>query len=737
MLRNRLFGEWLLLCVGACLLAVWSIHSGITDRIDTRLLDSSAALIGAEPSPDIAIARIDEASLEALGAWPWPRRTHALLIDRLTEAGAKQIVYDVLFMEPTNPEDDARLAGAIERAGNVVLPHTFGVVSDAGDVGAQYPLPMFAERASALGHVSATADADGVLRRFALELGDQEETYPLLTVAAFRALGEVDDPSAIAREAGQSNWPIVPFVEPGAFATIPVSQVVDGTILDGSLSGKVVLVGATAQGMGDRYPVAAGAVTLMPGVEAQANLLNTLMNGAFVREAGLSWTVALTCLVILLQFLAFWQMQPKAHLLATIILFVAVLCIAIAAVPLGLIWVAPATALTALILAYPLWSWRRLTSVSNFLEVQALKLGEHSDAEAGASGFDVIARQVGRMRSLVQNVNSSFEFLGQIIEAAPDPILVVKRDGAIDMWNSKAAQLFPDWELSDGPTFAELFATERVSVDHGANEVSTADGRTFLMARGALIGGDEGDNTSGDIAPDGAVIALRDISQIRRQETERREMLEFLSHDMRTPQVAIVGLTQKAAGSINEDHRLQRIQVQAERTLKLADDFVQLARLEESDLVFEETDLVSLIQESCDRAFVAARKNGITIDQPDLEDPIFASVEASLIARLLDNLIGNAIKFSPKGSVVAIHVAPAEDGKVVLEVSDNGPGLSPERQADPFARFGAHDNRAGPSVGLGLTFVQRAVLKHRGHIDVESDPESGTKFRIVLPEFQI
>ena len=727
MLRNRLFLEWLGLFGIACLFAVGALYAGLTDRIDTRILDASTAMARPDPSSDIVIVAIDDASLNELGSWPWPRAVHAQLVDNLRQRGVKQIIYDVLFLERTNEEDDGRLAASISQAGNVILPFTFGNISDEGEVGPVYPIKPLADAAQTMGHVSANPDPDGVLRRFALQTQDGPIRYTHMSLAAVEAARDGD-----AKITDKEPWPIVPFNPPGSFVTAPASTIVNNSDASGALEGKIVLVGATAQGMGDRHVVSADGVTQMPGVEAQANLITAIRSDSFVSELDQRSVAALTCFVLLIQFICFWKLPPRTTLLASIALLVVIAAAPVLAVPLGHIWIAPGTAIVVLILAYPLWSWRRLTAVSSFLEAEAQALSQSTEPVDGTDGFDVVARQVGRMKNLVRNVSSSFAFLRQIIEAAPDPILVLKKNGVVDMWNEKAASLFPATDLSEDVHFPELFMNSDIAIDRSVGEVTTTDGRTFLMAKGSF----DAELGAGEGGEEGEVIALRDISKIRRQENERREMLEFLSHDMRTPQVAIVGLAQKRAGSINNDDRLARIQVQAERTLKLADDFVQLARLEEADLAFEDTELVSLIQESCDRAFAIARKEGVTIDQPDLEEPVFAEVEASLIARLLDNLIGNAIKFSPKGSTVLIRAAVSGDNTVTLEVADNGPGFPPERQNDPFARFGAHNTKAGPSVGLGLAFVQRAVLKHRGKINVSSSAEGGTRFLITLPERQ-
>ena len=83
---------------------------------------------------------------------------------------------------------------------------------------------------------------------------------------------------------------------------------------------------------------------------------------------------------------------------------------------------------------------------------------------------------------------------------------------------------------------------------------------------------------------------------------------------------------------------------------------------------------------------------------------------------------------------MTLSIEDKDDDTILIIVSDEGPGLPEERLADPFARFGAHETKAGPSAGLGLTFVQRTVQKHNGTIEVTSCPEKGTTFSIELPK---
>lgn len=718
MVVRRLLVEWIILLCCGIALAFFLARGEVTNRFDAQLLDRAAALAREPASEEIVIVAIDDASLAELGAWPWPRDLHARLLDRLAAAGSDMVLLDILFIEPTTAQADTALADAIARNGKVVLPFSFVPRPNAlsGTV-PEYPLPALVRAAAGLGHVAIAPDADGVLRRFDMQRESDGERYPHFVFTALQGHTHADA-GAIAR-------PVISFHPVGSYSRIGAADVIAGRVPDGFLRGKSVVVGATAQGMGDRYAVGARQVDIMPGVETQANLLDAGLHGGLVRDLPPFWSGLLAALALLVQFLAFWRLSPRAGLVATFAIALAVAGGVVLLVPLAGLWVAPGAAVLLVLLAYPFWSWRRLTSVSAYLEEEAAFLRPEGRERAQVEGFDRIARQVARMRALVSHVSEGFALMETVIEAAPDAILVRDSAGLVVMANRRAQGLFPGWREGSPEPLAELLADAVAHFDRDRGEIAFPDGRTFLVAQADFEV--EKSHEGGDI------LALREITDTRRREEEKREMLEFLSHDMRTPQVAIIGLSKRIAKEGAQEGLADRVRLQAERTLKLADDFVQIARLEEAELALEEGDLAALVDEACDRAYAAARAKRIRFDSHLPEEPLYAPIDASLIARMIDNLLGNAIKFSPEASTIRIALQSAPTCGALLTIADEGPGLPPERHADPFARFGAHEGRAGPSVGLGLTFVKRVVDKHGGTISVHSASEGGTRFEVELP----
>ena len=720
--QRRLAREWLVLLLASALLAALAVRGEFTRKLDWSLLDFAAALTGPEPGADVAIVGIDERSLARIGEWPWPRMIHARLIDNLHKAGATVVLYDVLFVEPGDPQGDAMLAAALARHGKVVLPYSF-IQADNREAGIvpEYPLPALRDAAGATGHIGVTPDSDGAVRRFTLAARSDGQTYPHFVPAALALADGTQPDMAIPRD---GLWPVVPFAPPGSYPVIPAYAVVDGTVPAGLLKGRTVIVGATAAGMGDRHAVPSGRIALMNGVEMQANLLDALRSGSLIRELAPHWAVVLAALALLVQFAGFWKLSPRAGLMLSVALLAGVSAGCIALVPGAQVWIAPGPALLVVALAYPLWSWRRLTVVSAYLEDEAERLVTTTGHTAPADGFDLVARQVNRLGLLVGEVSNALAFVRSTIEASPDAILVLDEQNVVILANRAAGRLFSENPDPVGLSLADLYLDQGAATDNDSAEIALRDGRAFLFASAPLAGQPGQGKAS-------RILAFRDITEMRRRQRENDELIEFLSHDMRSPQVAIMALAAELGADNAELAR--RIRSQAQLTLGLADGFVELARVREAGARFEHHDLAFLLHEAIDQSYALAAGKAITVERDIPDDPVFADIDPAQIARMAANLIGNAVKYTQAGGQVVVRLALPVAGEAQISVADNGPGLPAERQRDPFTRFGSRSNADGPSAGLGLAFVKRVVDAHHGRIAVHANPGGGTVFEISLP----
>ncbi|NJS14338.1 MAG: CHASE2 domain-containing protein [Sphingopyxis sp.] len=259
------------------------------DGVTERWLQDTRDLINSKPaSGDIHIVEIDAKSLAKLNRWPWPRRHHAKLIDRLAAAGAEQIVFDVDFSSQSADAEDRALAAAIARApGKVVLP-TFRQPATNGDSAVEVenlPLAMLREHAF-LGSVNVRADRGGQINNY--PYGSITAATPRPSIGALLAntSGPVDQSFALDHSIDVATIPRHSFID-----------IVEGRFDPKAIKGKRMLVGATAIEIGDRYATARFSV--VPGVVIQALAAETLLANAAIPDFG-AWPLLIIAVAIVL-----------------------------------------------------------------------------------------------------------------------------------------------------------------------------------------------------------------------------------------------------------------------------------------------------------------------------------------------------------------------------------------------------------------------------------------------------
>lgn len=282
--------------------SVLLLASGVTQPFDNALYDAHMRHWSYLPGDKVVIVAIDPQSLAGLGNWPWPRAVHAQLVQRLTDAGVRGIGMDITMAEQDvgHPENDLAYAQAIQRNGHVVMP-VFAEAAELGGVLEEaLPTPDIARNTAAFGHVDASKDADGVTRGVYLKAGLGQPHWPALALALY----DIGQPSprptlpGLRLPEGQSNspyeWVRDNYVmlryagNAGAFNEVSYIDVLQGRVTGDTLKGRWVLVGATAAGLGDRLVTAASGINdPMPGVEYQANILESLQDGRLITPLNL------------------------------------------------------------------------------------------------------------------------------------------------------------------------------------------------------------------------------------------------------------------------------------------------------------------------------------------------------------------------------------------------------------------------------------------------------------------
>ncbi|GLQ97834.1 CHASE2 domain-containing protein [Dyella mobilis] len=273
-------------------LLVLLIVSGITTPLDNGLYDLHARFWHYTPKDDVVIVAIDPKSLDAIGRFPWPRSVYAQLIDRLTADGVRGIGMDVTMSTPSDdPHNDTLVAAAIHRNGKVVLPVFAEAVNLGGPLQEALPVTAIASSVAALGQVDVAKDADERVRGAYLKAGLGSPYWPSLALALIQLargspitdLPGLHDPAnddASPYLWMRNNYVLLRYAGPsGTFGRVSASDVIDGNVPAALLKNRWVLIGATSEGLGD---ILQTPDSPMPGVEYQANVLESLERGWLV-----------------------------------------------------------------------------------------------------------------------------------------------------------------------------------------------------------------------------------------------------------------------------------------------------------------------------------------------------------------------------------------------------------------------------------------------------------------------
>jgi len=334
------------------------------DVLEEKTLDMRFTMRGKiSPGPETVIAAIDEKSINKLGRFPWPRSVWGRVVDRLTEDGAKVIVFDVFFTEPENVESDDMLQQAIRRSGRVILPVVFdfsktgfketgftdkkldfmtpssyAVVKHADDpfspLRAAMVLPTlyrFSSVAKSLAHINMIPDDDGELRWEMLAIDYQGDYYAPIGLQAarlYRGLKNEDlaldhhgkvglgDLSIPTDEHGRM---LINYRGPtGTFATYSISDILDRSLPADTFKDKIILIGATAIGIYDLRVTPFS--NNMPGIEKHASVVDNILHGDFLRHVEFSVPVLIVLFAIVLG-LSIPRLGAKAGVALFLLLF--------------------------------------------------------------------------------------------------------------------------------------------------------------------------------------------------------------------------------------------------------------------------------------------------------------------------------------------------------------------------------------------------------------------------------
>lgn len=738
-LFHGLVREWL--WIGLLLLpitAYLSMSPGLA--LNNPLYDSLRRLTPLPVDPRILLVTIDDSSLKKLGRWPWPRSLHADLIDRLSAAQPAGILFDVIFSEPGDSANDKRLAESVCNAGNVLLPLVREGAANYSQPDTQM-MPLL-KCAKGVGHINVEADSDGVVRSLYLREGPPDATAPQLAWLAYEMSGELSEMPGEPLQSLTQHWHRehairIPFIAPHThFPSVSYASVLRGEVAPEQLRGRLILVGSTASGMGDRFvtPVSS-TVGATAGVEIQANVLNGLLQGRSIVDLP-GWLAALMATSLVALLLGLLLYRPRYALWMTLGCMGAALLGSLALLRLGHWW-SPAACLIGLLLSYLIWNWRRLSVILAYFGWELARLDNEPKVlperrRAPASKGDVLQARIFALEQAVSRTRDTRRFMADGLECLPVATLITDPKGNILLANRISRQVFGN-DLVNENLLEQLADLGYPPLHNGVRPALSAlelvefrdiHQRSLRMELAPLL------PAEGDVAL-GWLLSLTDLSKEREAQQHRETMLRFLSHDLRAPHSAILALLDVHNG---ESPVFAQIEQQVRRALGLTESFVQLAKAEADGYQFQPTLFAMLVMDAFDQVALIAQLKGIhLVHDLDEADEGMVSADQSLLTRALFNVLENAIKYSPSGTTVRLRHSSAE-GWLVCRISDQGPGIAAQDLPELFNQYRRFDSSQGSEgLGLGLTMVKAVVERHGGRISCESVVGKGTTFSLQLP----
>jgi two-component system phosphate regulon sensor histidine kinase PhoR len=247
--------------------------------------------------------------------------------------------------------------------------------------------------------------------------------------------------------------------------------------------------------------------------------------------------------------------------------------------------------------------------------------------------------------------------------------------------------------------------------------------------------------------PSGAVLVFHDVTELRRLERMRQDFVANVSHELKTPLASIKAYTETLLDWALHDEEvnvrfLNRIEEQADRLNQLILDLLSLARLESGHEVFHHGPLaLSAVVETCietHRGRAEAKELSLDLDLGPVDDATLVVADEEAVHQILDNLIDNAIKYTPEKGWVRV-ACKIIDQAIELTVADSGIGIPRDDLPRVFERFYRVDkarSREMGGTGLGLSIVKHLIQSIGGEVSVDSRLGEGTKFTVLLPRYQ-
>lgn len=346
---------------------------------------------------------------------------------------------------------------------------------------------------------------------------------------------------------------------------------------------------------------------------------------------------------------------------------------------------------------------------------------------------------------MLQRLGSNESMLNVILNSMGEGVLLLNQADRIVLMNPSAEKILGMAEKDSlgklylevvrNPVLADLltFSKKEGGLASGEIDLSGQDEKTFAVSV-AAIRVEKGNHL-------GQIVVFSDITSIKRLMRMRTEFVANVSHELKTPLTAILGYVETLLEGAIDDKKnrgqfLQKISDQAQRLHALITDVLELSKIESGGYIssLEPVELSDVAQQAVELLRAKWESKEIKISQ-EIPAGIRLNAHRDGLFHVLENLLDNAVKYSPKKSDIRLYCGPRENGRVEFSVEDNGPGIPKEVQSRVFERFFRVDaarNREAGGTGLGLAIVKHLVEKMRGEVSLKSEEGKGSVFTVSL-----
>lgn len=385
---------------------------------------------------------------------------------------------------------------------------------------------------------------------------------------------------------------------------------------------------------------------------------------------------------------------------------------------------------------------RELTSASQKIATGEFgqKISVRTKDESGqlAHAFNEMSL---KLKEMIATISEDRARLTSILDNMADGVILTDVEGSVVLTNSTAQRLLRiRGKNYNGRPLIEVVREHELNdllnscFETGQEQIAQFELGTlnrFLRVIAIPIANDR---------PEGVLLLVQDLTELRGLQTTRREMVGNISHEFRTPLAGIKAMVETLQGGAVDDREvakdfLSRIEAEVDRMIQLVAELTELSRIETGkvELKLEPVNLNSIVEEVMAQLKPQVERQTLTLEMALAEDLPTTPVDKARIRQVIVNLFHNAIKFNRPGGNIRTTTKKSENS-VIMEVADTGTGIAKDDLPHIFERFYKSDkSRFGQGSGMGLAIAKHIVEAHGGNIWVQSEEDKGSTFSFSIP----